>query len=138
MNNLHSIQYILIFPKRKHRWKYYLNGNLDDSYHLKTEDLKDFIFSVCNSSISEKINEHIQSYTPFLIDVNNNKVHTVSLDLEKAKEYYAKDFWKKQTDIKKAFNEYSKNQKNELKNLYDVPHSNTNDKLLDKFTKIDY
>lgn len=137
-DNIHSIQYILIFPKRKHKWKYFLNGNLDDSYSLKTEDLKSFIFSVCDSSISEAVREHLQLYTPFLIDVNNNKVHPISIDLEKAKEKYAKEFWKKNIDIKTATKKHTEQQKSKIKNLYDIPYADTNNKLLDRFTKIDY
>ena len=106
MNNIQSIKYILVFPKRKHKWKYYLNGNFDDSYSLKTSDLKDFIFSVCDSSISSDLNQHLTSFTPFLIDVENKKVRTISIDLEKAKENFSKEFWKNEKKIDTALKNY--------------------------------
>ncbi len=137
-SNIHSIQYILIFPKRKHKWKYYLNGNFDDSYNLKTEDLKKFIFSICDSSISSDIKKYIQTYTPFLVDVNSNKVHAVTVDLDKAKEKYAKEFWKQNVNIKTVTKKYQESQKSKIKNSYEIPHANTNEGLIDRFTKIDY
>lgn len=132
--NIQSIKYITVFPKRKDRWKYFLNNNFKDSYTLKTKDLVHFIFSISDSSISEDINKYISTYAPFLVDVENLRVHHLTVSLEQAQERYVNNYWKKEKNVDNVLKSFRESERKRTASTHEVPYAKQNEKLLDKFT----
>jgi hypothetical protein len=131
-NNIQSIKYILAFPKHKDKWRYYLNNNFENSYYLKTEPLKKFILTLVQEKISHNLDICFAKFQPFFIDVENNKLHEVTINLEKAKEKYAKEFWKKEQNVSRVMKKKKQMEKDKTKNFYEVPYADKNEKIIDQ------
>jgi len=131
MKNLTTIQVFIVFPKRKDKWKYYINDNLKDSHTLHRDKIQQLILQYINSKAGNQVIEHLNKYHAFIVYTKQNKVYRLQVDKESAFKQMKEKFNREAFNADKI---YKKIKKEQTKNEDDMFISQNN-ALLKKILK---
>ncbi len=124
-----AIKVFVVFPKRKDRWKYYINDNLKDQHILHRDKLQEFILQYTNAEAGNQVIYHLNKYQAFIVYTKENKVYRIQADKQKALEKMRKDFNNKNFNSDAILKKIKKEEKK------DTLFSKENDNMLKKFLK---
>lgn len=118
-----SIQYIIIFPKDQYHLYYQINDQKERHAKKIDDALLFFISLLSNKSKIYEIEEFAYSFVPFMIDVQTEEIHELTLDLEQEREKWYVEQRKKQTDVSTVLADKNKpkSKKEVFDNLWNKP-----------------
>lgn len=75
-----GVRFLLVYPKNKHRARYFVNENIRDSHALGYDDLYKFICTLITPPATTSASEYLKTFQPFIVDVMNNQAVKLRVD----------------------------------------------------------
>lgn len=94
INSIPNIRYLLVYPKNQHRARYFVNENTKDTHSLNYNDMYKFICTLIEAPAIVHAAEYLQTFQPFIVDVEDNKVVKLTFNRQAMIEEQLKDLRK--------------------------------------------